>query len=115
MRRGLSVIVLMAIALVVYLVMSDQPLSVADSPASSAVSIKTFSAVAHDDSGRPILASDEVSAPRRDSVPAQSPTVDYNAPALAIVDVIQRLERRYATGQASARPPALSALQILRC
>lgn len=109
MRRGLSVIVLMATALVIYLVMSDQPLSVGDSPASAVVheaGIHAFSDIAHDGSGRPILTSDEVSAPRCDTVEAASSTIGYR---VTVVTTIPGNALRHTT------VPTLGAPQVLRC
>ncbi|MCX5097648.1 hypothetical protein OOK36_55430 [Streptomyces sp. NBC_00365] len=123
-RRGWPVVVLLATALIAYLVMpNDLAVPAHAAPTSSwgagVRSGPVLSDLVHDDSGRPVAFSDEVTMPPRDLPQGHPPSADREpiwdslAPALG---------RRGSAGSGTVSGGALAALrprlddlQILRC
>ncbi|MER6604170.1 hypothetical protein ACFWRZ_32045 [Streptomyces rubiginosohelvolus] len=118
-RRG-WVIVLMAAALLVYLVMPDQP-TTPPYAASTATSVAFVHAdhASHDHPGQPDITSDDVTVAPRSVLDGHPPPHDHACPDVSHTGAPGRdcgagRGARTADGALDALRPALSALQVLR-
>ncbi|MFE9890440.1 hypothetical protein [Streptomyces scopuliridis] len=125
MRRGWALTVLMATALLVYLVMPNQLMAPAESPmptvaAASPQPEMLLVDLAHDDSGNPTCASDDVTMLSRSTL-QEHPAADEHivpwAPRAAVLGRAGVAPPNAGTGNGArdALRPSLSALQVLRC
>ncbi|MER6177669.1 hypothetical protein [Streptosporangium sp. NPDC001681] len=118
-----AVLVLQAIALLVYLVMPDPFTSSASAAASPAVGAQAgqafLSHLSRDDPARPMTTSDEVATAPRDTPGAHPPAADalcLASTALPDPDRARPSGEWAPKGSALvALRPSLSALQVLRC
>lgn len=113
--RGWSVVVLLATVLVVYLVMPDLSASSRGAVARAAAAV---SGTVRDDSGQPVLTSDDVTVQPRGTSAGRpsSPDRDFMGPPPDAVPLALPSSDRHADDRVRvALRPVLSVLQVLRC